>query len=83
HHHCIDQAIIDEAGQISVHLPFPLLVRSRRAMFLGDPWQLEPVKTFSDEEKDIYREKAFLTRGLTDSDFDRYSPTSCPAFLTN
>ena len=80
HHHCIDQAIIDEAGQISVHLPFPLLVRSRRAMFLGDPWQLEPVISLSDEEKDIYREKAFLTRGLTDSDFDRYSPTSCTAY---
>lgn len=80
HHHCIDQAIIDEAGQIPPHLPFPLLVRSRRAIFLGDPWQLEPVVSLSDEEKEVYREKAFLSRNLTDSDFDRYSPTSCTAY---
>ncbi len=80
HHHCIDQAIIDEAGQIPPHLPFPLLVRSRRAIFLGDPWQLEPIVSLSDEEKEVYRERAFLSRDLTDCDFDRYSPTACTAY---
>ena len=77
---CIDQAIVDEAGQIPPHQPFPLLVRSSRAMFLGDPWQLEPVISLSDEDRDVYRASAFLTRGLTDTDFDRYSPTACTAY---
>ena len=80
HSDCIDQAIVDEAGQIPPHQPFPLLVRSRRVMFLGDPWQLEPVISLSDEDRDVYRVKAFLTRGLTDTDFDRYSPTACTAY---
>ncbi len=80
HSGCIDQAIIDEAGQICPHQPFPLLVRSSRAMFLGDPWQLEPVISLSDEDRDNYRARAFLARRLTDPDFDRYSPTACTAY---
>lgn len=77
---CIDQLIVDEAGQISPHLPLPALVRSRRAMFLGDPFQLEPVIELSDNDRDDYRTSAFLGRGLTDSDFDRYSPTVGTAY---
>ncbi|NJO93313.1 MAG: hypothetical protein HC820_01165 [Hydrococcus sp. RM1_1_31] len=60
HSGCIDQAIIDEAGQIPPHQPFPLLVRSQRAMLLGDPWQLEPVISLSESDRDVYRAKAFL-----------------------
>lgn len=77
---CIDQLLIDEAGQISSHLPLPALVRSKRAMVLGDPFQLEPVVTLSDIDKDSYRAKAFLERRLTDADFDRYSPTVSTAY---
>jgi AAA domain len=80
HNGCIDQAIIDEAGQIPPHQPFPLLVRSRRAMLLGDPWQLEPVISLSESDKELYRAKAFLARGLTDTDYDRYSPTALSAY---
>lgn len=80
HNGCIDQTIIDEAGQIPPHQPFPLLVRSRRAMFLGDPWQLEPIVSLSDSDKDLYRVKAFLARQLTDADYDRYSPTAITAY---
>jgi predicted nucleic acid-binding Zn-ribbon protein len=80
HNGCIDQTIIDEAGQIPPHQPFPLLVRSRRAMFLGDPWQLEPIVSLSDSDKDLYRAKAFFTRQLTDTDYDRYSPTALSAY---
>lgn len=77
---CIDQLIVDEAGQILPHLPIPALVRSRRAMFLGDPFQLEPVVTISDDDKDSYWARAFLGRGLTDADFDRYGPTVSTAY---
>ena len=77
---CIDSAIIDEAGQIPPHQVFPLLVRSRRAMFLGDPWQLEPIVPLSDSDKDLYRAKAFFARKLTDTDYDRYSPTALSAY---
>ena len=80
HNGCIDQTIIDEAGQIPLHQPFPLLVRSRRAMFLGDPWQLEPIVSLSDSDKDLYRAKAFFARQLTDTDYDRYSPTAVSAY---
>ncbi len=80
HNGCIDQTIIDEAGQIPPHQPFPLLVRSRRAMFLGDPWQLEPIVSLSDSDKDLYRAKAFFARQLTDADYDCYSPTAVTAY---
>ncbi len=80
HHGCIDQAIVDEAGQITPHQPFPLLVRSRRAMFLGDPWQLEPIVPLSDSDKDLYRAQAFFARQLTDADYDCYSPTALSAY---
>ncbi len=80
HNGCIDQTIIDEAGQIPPHQPFPLLVRSRRAMFLGDPWQLEPIVPLSDSDKDLYRAKAFFARQLTDADYDCYSPTAVSAY---
>jgi hypothetical protein len=80
HNGCIDSAIIDEAGQIPPHQVYPLLVRSRRAMFFGDPWQLEPIVSLSDSDKDLYRAKAFFARQLTDTDYDRYSPTAVSAY---
>lgn len=80
HNGCIDSAIIDEAGQIPPHQVYPLLVRSRRAMFLGDPWQLEAIVSLSDSDKDLYRAKAFFARQLTDTDYDCYSPTAVSAY---
>ena len=80
HNGCIARAIVDEAGQIPPHQVFPLLVRSRRAMFLGDPWQLEPIVSLSDSDKDLYRAKAFFARQMTDTDYDCYSPTAVSAY---
>lgn len=52
----------------------------QRAMFLGDPWQLEPIVSLSDSDKDLYRAKAFFARQLTDADYDCYSPTALSAY---
>lgn len=78
---CIDRLIVDEAGQILPHLPIPALVRSRRAIFFGDPRQLEPVVVISDNDKESYRVTAYLQQGLTDADFDRFGPLFASAYL--
>lgn len=77
---CIDQVIVDEAGQIPPHQVFPVLVRCNRALIVGDPLQLEPVVNLSDQKKEEYRSKSFLSQGLTDVDYDRYSPTAYTAY---
>ncbi len=71
---CVDRTIIDESGMIPVHQSFPLLVRSRKAIIVGDPLQIEPVITLSDQRRDKYRQTAFLDRELTESDYHCYSP---------
>ncbi|WP_414545323.1 AAA domain-containing protein [Nostoc sp. CCY0012] len=77
---CIDQVIVDEAGQIPPYQVFPVLVRCNRALIVGDPLQLEPVINLSDQQKEEYRSKSFLEQGLTDVDYDRYSPTATTAY---
>ncbi|MBE9209749.1 DNA helicase [Nostoc sp. LEGE 06077] len=77
---CIDQVIVDEAGQIPPHQVFPVLVRCNRALIVGDPLQLEPVVNLSNQKKEEYRSKSFLSQGLTDADYDRYSPTATTAY---
>lgn len=77
---CIDQVIVDEAGQIPPHQVFPVLVRCNRALIVGDPLQLEPVVNLSDQKKEEYRSKSFLEQGLTDVDYDRYSPTATTVY---
>lgn len=71
---CVDRTIIDEAGMIDLHKTFPLLVRSRKAIIVGDPLQIEPVITLSEQRRDNYRQTAFLDKGLTENDYHRYSP---------
>jgi hypothetical protein len=71
---CVDRTIVDEAGMIDLHKTFPLLVRSRKAIIVGDPQQIEPVITLSEQRRDSYRQTAFLDQGLTDIDYHRYSP---------
>ncbi|MEH2160703.1 MAG: AAA domain-containing protein [Nostoc sp.] len=71
---CVDRTIVDEAGMIDQHKTFPLLVRSRRAIIVGDPLQIEPIITLSQQRRDNYRQTAFLGRGLTEIDYHRYSP---------
>jgi hypothetical protein len=77
---CIDQVIVDEAGQIPPHQVFPVLVRCNRALIVGDPLQLEPVVNLSDQKKEEYCSKSFLEQGLTNADYDRYSPTATTAY---
>jgi len=71
---CVDRTIIDEAAMIDLYKTFPLLVRSRKAIIVGDPLQIEPVITLSNQRRDNYRQTAFIDRGLTENDYHRYSP---------
>ncbi|MEG4215371.1 AAA domain-containing protein [Microcoleus sp. Pol14C6] len=71
---CVDRTIVDEAGMIPQHQTFPLLVRSRKAIIVGDPLQIEPVIPLSKQRRINYRQTAFLDRGLTEIDYHRYSP---------
>ncbi|BDA67592.1 Superfamily I DNA and RNA helicases and helicase subunits-like [Calothrix sp. PCC 7716] len=71
---CVDRTIIDEAGMIDLHKTFPLLVRSRKAIIVGDPQQIEPVITLSDRRRQNYRQISFIDKGLTENDYHRYSP---------
>ena len=71
---CVDRAIVDEAGMIPQHQTFPLLVRSRKAIIVGDPLQIEPVIPLSQQRRINYRQTAFLGKGLTEIDYHRYSP---------
>ncbi|MDY6896752.1 MAG: AAA domain-containing protein, partial [Cyanobacteriota bacterium] len=71
---CIDRIIVDESGMIPQHQTFPLLVRSQRAIIVGDPLQIEPVITLSDQRRDNYYQTSFIDKGLTKNDYHRYSP---------
>ncbi|MEQ8752281.1 MAG: AAA domain-containing protein [Coleofasciculus sp. G1-WW12-02] len=71
---CVDRTIVDEAGMIPLHQTFPLLVRSHKAIIVGDPLQIEPIISLSDQRRHNYRQTAFLDRGLTEIDYHRYSP---------
>ncbi|WP_127587741.1 AAA domain-containing protein [Paenibacillus koleovorans] len=55
----IDTLFVDEAGQIMPHYLCAPLFRSRRAVIVGDPEQLEPVRPFTlnlIEESDVRKE---------------------------
>ena len=71
---CVDRAIVDEAGMIDQHKTFPLLVRSHKAIIVGDPLQIEPIINLSDQRRENYRQTAFLDKRLTETDYRRYSP---------
>ncbi|MEM9510829.1 MAG: AAA domain-containing protein, partial [Cyanobacteria bacterium P01_E01_bin.35] len=73
---CINRLIVDEAGMIPLHQLFPALVRCNKAMIVGDPLQLEPIVPFNRSIIEQYHERAFIERGLTDTDYERYSPTA-------
>lgn len=40
-------ALLDEAGMVSVENLLPIIARSKKAMIVGDPLQLEPIRTIS------------------------------------
>ena len=73
---CIERLIVDEAGMIPLHQLFPALVRCNKAMVVGDPLQLEPIIPFSQSTIEQYHSLAFTERGLTNADYEFYSPTA-------
>jgi superfamily I DNA and/or RNA helicase len=79
-----DYLIVDEAGMITPNLLFPLLTRSKKAIVVGDPKQLEPIVTLNDEEKMSYKEK-YWEYIETDDDskyieYQKYSPSLSTAY---
>lgn len=72
----VDQIVIDEAGMIPQHLVFPLLVRGRRAIIVGDLMQIEPVVQHSYQTLDEYKERMFISAGLEEQDYNLYSPAA-------
>lgn len=73
---CINRLIVDEAGMIPIHQLFPALVRCNKALIVGDPLQLEPIIPFNQSIIEQYHETTFIERGLTDTDYECYSPTA-------
>ena len=63
-----DLAVVDEAGQCDPASIFPVLFRAKRALIVGDPMQLRPVKRLSRQTEERLRAQ----HGLTDSRFDRF-----------
>jgi predicted nucleic acid-binding Zn-ribbon protein len=71
---CVDRVIVDESGMIPLHQTFPLLVRTRKAIVVGDPLQIEPIVNQTQQTIERYIQEAFSDRGLTQEDYCRYSP---------
>lgn len=64
-----DLVVVDEASQCDIPSVVPLLARSRRATFVGDPMQLRHVSTL-----DAVVERSLLQEyGLTDATVQRFS----------
>ncbi|MBX3745681.1 MAG: DUF559 domain-containing protein [Verrucomicrobiae bacterium] len=64
-----DLVIIDEASQCDIPSVVPLLARSKRAVFAGDPMQLKHVSTL-----DAVVEQTLLEQhGLTDAEVQRFT----------
>lgn len=72
----ISLAILDEAGATPIHQPIPLLVRAQKAVVLGDPKQIEPIINLCADTIEDYCNRAFLSRGLSFRDYERYAPTA-------
>jgi AAA domain/PLD-like domain len=49
----VDLLIYDEAGQVSPDLGLPLLGLARRAVAVGDVYQLEPIESFNEASDDL------------------------------
>jgi hypothetical protein len=71
---CVDRTIVDEAGMIPQHQTFPLLARSRKAIIVGDPLQIEPIIPLSKKRCKDYYQTAFINKKLAEIDYHRYSP---------
>ena len=54
--------------------PFPYWCDRVKQLLFGDPLQIEPIITLSDQRRENYRQTSFLDKGLTEIDYHRYSP---------
>lgn len=79
---CIDLTIIDEAGMILLHDSFPALVKTRKALVVGDPLQIEPIVSISPQTLRGYQQDYFLDKGLTQDDYYLYSPSELDTATT-
>ncbi len=71
---CADRVIVDESGMIPIHQTFPLLVRTHKAIVVGDPLQIEPIVNQSQQTLEQYYQEAFIQKGLTQEACYCYSP---------
>ncbi|GAB4230006.1 MAG: hypothetical protein Kow00121_58810 [Elainellaceae cyanobacterium] len=78
----VDRAIVDESGMIPLHQTFPLLVRSRKAIIVGDPLQIEPIVNQTQETLERYLQEFFIHGGLTQEEYYRYSPDATETATT-
>lgn len=51
--------LLDEAGMVSVESMVPVLSRANKAMIVGDPLQLEPIRTISQRSMKIIKEEYY------------------------
>lgn len=62
-------SLVDEAGMISVESLVPLLARSQRAIVVGDPLQIEPIRSLdkaaAEKLKDLYFESNTLYEAVS------------------
>ncbi|CAI8750144.1 hypothetical protein HVZ46_08610 [Citrobacter freundii] len=66
-------ALCDEAGMISLESLVPLLSRSEKAMIVGDPLQIEPIRNLSENLQTQLRERHFADNNTL---YERVSPAS-------
>jgi hypothetical protein len=66
-------ALCDEAGMISLESLVPLLSRSEKAIIVGDPLQIEPIRNLSENMQVQLREQHFASNN---SLYERVSPAT-------
>ena len=67
----------DESGMAPLHTIFPLLYKSKKAIIVGDPKQLDPIVPIPENQKEYYKKNYFDNCGIP---FNRYSPTEVSAY---
>ncbi len=61
--------LIDEAGQATPQSPVGGLYRAKRAIFVGDPLQVEPVIQVEEKLSDVLLEKNFISKSWNSCQF--------------
>jgi hypothetical protein len=69
-------SLVDEAGMISAESLVPLLARSRRAIVVGDPLQIEPIRTLGHAMARKLKDQYFADNGL----YEAVSPMLVTAY---